>query len=91
MNFIFYGLGEWEQKVVRKKLEGEFVGSMEMDVVEKEVFFNLNIEECEVGYLDMLVEMVLFRVDIDFGVINRCDFYVVYFVEVVLVNVNVLY
>lgn len=64
---------------------------MEMDVVEKEVFFNLNIEECEVGYLDMLVEMVLFRVDIDFGVINRCDFYVVYFVEVVLVNVNVLY
>lgn len=91
MNFIFYGLGEWEQKVVRKKLEGEFVGSMEMDVVEKEVFFDLNIEECEVGYLDMLVEMVLFRVDIDFGVINRCDFYVVYFVEVVLVNVNVLY
>lgn len=77
--------------MVRKKLEGEFVGSMEMDVVEKEVFFNLNIEECEVGYLDMLVEMVLFRVDIDFGVINRCDFYVVYFVEVVLVNVNVLY
>lgn len=64
---------------------------MEMDVVEKEVFFDLNIEECEVGYLDMLVEMVLFRVDIDFGVINRCDFYVVYFVEVVLVNVNVLY
>lgn len=77
--------------MVRKKLEGEFVGSMEMDVVEKEVFFDLNIEECEVGYLDMLVEMVLFRVDIDFGVINRCDFYVVYFVEVVLVNVNVLY
>lgn len=62
---------------------------MEVDGIEKDVFVDFKEEERELGYLDMFVEIVLFRVDINFGVINKCNFSVGYFLELVLVNISV--
>ena len=90
MNLKLHGLGEWEQKVARKKLEGESAASMETDVAEKEASPDSNVEDREVGYLDMLAETALSRADIDPGVTNRRDSYAAHSVEVASVNANVV-
>lgn len=53
--------------MVKKKMEEE-VNYLEVDVIEEElVVVELELGELmEMGYLDMLVEIVLFRVDIEF-------------------------
>ena len=64
MNLTLHGLGEWEQKVARKKLEGESAASLETDAAEKEASPDSNVEEREVGYLDMLAETALSRAEV---------------------------
>lgn len=91
MNLTLHGLGEWEQKVARKKLEGESAASMETDAAEKEASPDSNVEEREVGYLDMLAETALSRADIDPGVTNRRDSYAAHPVEVASVNANTVH
>ncbi|PFX14640.1 Methylcytosine dioxygenase TET2 [Stylophora pistillata] len=70
MNLAQHGLGEWEQKVARKKLEGE-VASMEVDGTVKDASVDLKEEDRELGYLDMLAETALSRADIDPSVTNK--------------------
>ena len=62
MNLTLHGLGEWEQKVARKKLEGE-AATMEAVAQEKAVSPEEELEGREVGYLDMLAETALSRAE----------------------------
>ena len=88
MNLTLHGLAEWEQKVARKKLEGEAAASMEADVTEKEASSDPSVEQHEVGYLDMLAETALSRADIDPGVTSRHDSSAAHSVEVASVNTS---
>lgn len=90
MNLTLHGLGEWEQKVARKRLEGEAAASMEADAAEKEASSDANVEEREVGYLDMLAETALSRADIEPGVTTRHDSSAAHSVEVASVNTSVV-
>lgn len=89
MNLTLHGLGEWEQKVARKKLEGE-AASMEADAAEKEASADPKVEEQEVGYLDMLAETALSRADITPGAANRHDSNAPYSAELASVNASVV-
>ena len=89
MNLTLHGLGEWEQKVARKKLEGE-VASMEVDGTEKDASVDLKEEERELGYLDMLAETALSRADIDPGVTNKRNSSAGHSLELASVNTSVL-
>lgn len=90
MNLTLHGLGEWEQKVARKKLEGETAASMEADAAEKEASSDPNVEEREVGYLDMLAETALSRADNDPGITIRHDSSAAHSAEVASVNTSVV-
>ena len=71
MNLTLHGLGEWEQKVAKKKMEEE-AANMESEASEKEAAaLQSKVEEQrEVGYLDMLAETALSRVDIEPSITN---------------------
>lgn len=66
MNLTLHGLGEWEQKVAKKKMEEE-AASLETDAVEEEsvVSESKADERRDMGYLDMLAETALSRADIE--------------------------
>lgn len=66
MNLTLHGLGEWEQKVAKKKMEEE-AASLETDAVEEEpaVSESKADEPRDMGYLDMLAETALSRADIE--------------------------
>lgn len=66
MNLTLHGLGEWEQKVAKKKMEEE-ANHLEVDATEEEpaVVESEPGEPMEMGYLDMLAETALSRADIE--------------------------
>lgn len=66
MNLTLHGLGEWEQKVAKKKMEEE-AANLEAEVLEEEAaaMQPKAEEQREMGYLDMLAETALSRADIE--------------------------
>ena len=61
MNLTLHGLGEWEQKVAKKKMEEE-AANLEAEAAAMQPKAE---EQREMGYLDMLAETALSRADIE--------------------------
>lgn len=71
MNLTLHGLGEWEQKVARKKMEEE-AANLEAEVFEEgaAIMQPKADEPREMGYLDMLAETALSRADNEPSFVN---------------------
>lgn len=71
MNLTLHGLGEWEQKVAKKKMEEE-AANMEAEASGKDTAaMQPKVEEQrEMSYLDMLAETALSRADIEPSITN---------------------
>jgi len=70
MNLTLHGLGEWEQKVAKKKMEEE-AANMEAEASVKGAEGMQTDEQREMGYLDMLAETALSRADNEPNVTNN--------------------